>query len=167
MSSLITNITNHSTTLTVGKSLTVASIGIFTGVALSFNSIIMPSLRKISNENALPVWAHSFNAGKKLQVGLILTSLVAGVGVYNRTENPYFLAGPLIMTSILPYTLAFIMPVNNTLLSILDGKKSNGNVERLLIKWDLLHFGRTLMGIAALGLVLYGGFSGQRVVVLR
>ncbi|KAF9994128.1 hypothetical protein BGZ79_001144 [Entomortierella chlamydospora] len=159
MSSLISNITNHSTTLTVGKSLTVASIGLFAGVALSYNSIIMPALRKISNENALPVWAHSYNIGKKLQVGFIMTSLVTGVSVYSRTENPYYLAGSLIMTSIIPYTLAFIMPVNNTLLSILDGKKSDGNIERLLTKWDQLHFGRTLMGVAAFGLVLYGELS--------
>ncbi|KAG0012935.1 hypothetical protein BGZ80_011411 [Entomortierella chlamydospora] len=119
----------------------------------------MPALRKISNENALPVWAHSYNIGKKLQVGFIMTSLVTGVSVYSRTENPYYLAGSLIMTSIIPYTLAFIMPVNNTLLSILDGKKSDGNIERLLTKWDQLHFGRTLMGVAAFGLVLYGELS--------
>ncbi|KAF9109149.1 hypothetical protein BGX27_007943 [Mortierella sp. AM989] len=127
----------------------------------------MPALRKISNEDALPVWAHSYNVGKNLQVSLILTSLVSGVGVYNKTENPYFLAGSLIMASIIPYTFAVIMPVNNTLLSILDGKKSESRVEQLFVKWDLLHFGRTLMSTTALALVLYGGFGGQRVVVLR
>ncbi|KAG0299432.1 hypothetical protein BGZ98_010068 [Dissophora globulifera] len=151
--------------LTAGKAATVASIGLFAGVSLSYNAIIMPSLRKISNESALPVWASAYNIGKKLQVGLILTSIVAGSSVYYKTENPYFLAAPLIMGSIVPYTLALIMPTNKILLGILDGAKSDAHLDELFVKWDLLHFGRTVMSMVALGLTLYGSFSSRTFIV--
>lgn len=98
-----------------------------------------------------------------------MTSLVSGAVVYARTENPYFLIGPLIMTSIIPYTLLLIMPVNKTLLGILGGRggaskskrelASTDSVEELFVKWDLLHFGRTVLSTAAMCFTLYGVFK--------
>ncbi|KAG0356693.1 hypothetical protein BGZ54_000648, partial [Gamsiella multidivaricata] len=160
----VSTVFSSPTTLAVGKSLTVASIGVFAGIAVSFNTIIMPSLRKVSNQTALPIWANSYNTAKDLQVGLILTSLVAGSSVYYKTENPYFLAGSLIMTSIVPYTFGLLMPINRTLIGILEGTRTgkhsdDGNLDELFVKWDLLHFGRTIMSMVALGLTLYGTFS--------
>ncbi|KAG0048366.1 hypothetical protein BGZ83_006671 [Gryganskiella cystojenkinii] len=168
VSSLLLKDTPHS--LIVAKTATVASIGLFAGIALSFNAVFMPSLRRApSTDQSLPVWADSYNISKNIQVGLILTSLVSGSAVYARTENPYFLIGPLIMTSIIPYTLWFIMPVNKVLLGILNGgagasKSKRGlavtdSVEELLVKWDLLHFGRTVLSTAALCITLYGSFN--------
>lgn len=57
------------------------------------------------------------------------------------------------------------MPVNHELLSILDGSgKKNNTVEQLLNKWDLLHFGRTVLSTTAFVLALYGAFSGKPVI---
>ncbi|KAF8975830.1 hypothetical protein BGZ46_008798 [Entomortierella lignicola] len=102
----------------------------------------------------------------EIQIGLIVTSSITAATIYKKTENPYYLAGSLIMGSILPYTYAFIMPINWTLLDILDGKKT-GDVEQLLLKWDMFHVARTIAGLTSLGLILYGELSGQRVIALR
>ncbi|KAI1301131.1 hypothetical protein EDD11_005803 [Mortierella claussenii] len=163
-----------STAILAAKSLTVASIGLFAGVSLAFNGIFVPALRTVPSTTALPVWAASYRAGKKLQVALILTSLAAGSAVYYKTQNPYFLAGPLIMGTIIPYTMAIIGPLNNTLLGILENKSSSadskttsdGNVGELINKWDVLHSARTVMSFVALGLTLYGGFFSKTTLVL-
>ncbi|KAF9089921.1 hypothetical protein BGX29_011795 [Mortierella sp. GBA35] len=172
---ILTNILNNPSFLVSAKVLTVGSIGLFAGQALSYNAIIMPALRTVSPEAALPIWAKSYNIAKNIQVGLILTSVLAGLPVYHKTQNAFFLIGPLVMASIVPFTLAFIMPVNHTLLDILDShgghkeggkagsKKKGGKVEgtlsELYVKWDLLHFGRTVLSLGAFGLTLYGSFS--------
>ncbi|KAG0272803.1 hypothetical protein BGZ95_011410 [Linnemannia exigua] len=161
---LLQQIFNSSSSLVSAKILTVASIGLFAGQALAYNAIIMPALRSVSPETALPIWAKSYAIGKNMQVCLILTSVLAGLPVYHRTQNVFFLIGPLMMASIIPFTMAFIMPVNHTLLDILDGKGDGkkggaGNLSVLYNKWDLLHFGRTVLSLGALGLTLYGSFS--------
>ncbi|KAF9905493.1 hypothetical protein EC991_001602 [Linnemannia zychae] len=167
-----TNIINSSSALVSAKILTVASIGLFAGQALAYNVIIMPALRTVSPEAALPIWAKSYNIGKNIQVSLIATSILAGLPVYYKTQNAFFLIGPLVMASIIPFTLAFIMPVNHTLLDILEGKESSkmgseSNLSELYIKWDLLHFGRTVLSLGALGLTLYGSFSRHALTMFK
>ncbi|KAG0206127.1 hypothetical protein BGX28_002380 [Mortierella sp. GBA30] len=161
----VVSLFTNSSALVAAKSVTVATIGIFTGMALSYNAVIIPSLRSVPPENALPVWAHSYKIAKKIQVSLILTSIVAGSTVYYKTENPYFLAGPAIMASIIPYTFGLLLPINKSLLAISSSGKGEEKITELFNRWDALHAGRTLMSIVALGLVLYGGLSGKSLVV--
>ncbi|KAF9353376.1 hypothetical protein BGX26_008864 [Mortierella sp. AD094] len=164
MSSQLISIFTQTTALSIAQGLTITSIGLFAGVALSYNAIIMPSLRKTSNENALPVWAHAYHTGMNLQRNLILSSFVSGAGVYFYTGNSYYLTSSLIMTSIVPYTLKCIMPVNNTLLGILNSNKGvgqDGQLEGLFNEWNRLHSRRTLMSLIALGLTLYGTFASS------
>ncbi|KAF8942573.1 hypothetical protein BGZ47_006334 [Haplosporangium gracile] len=139
----------------------------------------MPALRTIPSLTALPIWAKCYNTGKNIQVLLILTSLFAGLPVYYKTKNAFFLMGPLVMGAIIPYTIALIMPVNHTLLNILDGNKGGkgkhssnqgkgeGDLKELYVKWDLLHFGRTVMSLTAFGLTLYGSFSRDALTMFK
>ncbi|KAH7029978.1 hypothetical protein BKA57DRAFT_228312 [Linnemannia elongata] len=187
--SLLQSLLTSPSSQTVLKTLTVGSIGLFAGQALSYNAIIMPALRTIPPLTALPVWAKSYNVGKNMQVSLIITSLLAGLPVYYKTGNAFFLIGPLVMGAIIPFTLAFIMPVNHTLLGILDGTegkavktsskqhgknghqshhgKGEGDLKELYVKWDLLHFGRTVMSLVAFGLTLYGSFSRHALTMFQ
>ncbi|KAK3836633.1 MAG: hypothetical protein JOS17DRAFT_734770 [Linnemannia elongata] len=183
LQTLLQSFLTSPTSQTALKTLTAGSIGLFAGQALSYNAIIMPALRTIPPLTALPVWAKSYNVGKKIQVGLIITSILAGLPVYYNTGNAFFLMGPLVMGAIIPFTLAFIMPVNHTLLGILDGTegkvkagkngknghhgKGEGDLKELYVKWDLLHFGRTVMSLAALGLTLYGSFSRNALTMFQ
>ncbi|KAF9907238.1 hypothetical protein BX616_000499 [Lobosporangium transversale] len=109
-----------------------------------------------------------------------MTSLATGSIVYYKTENPYFIVASMTMTSIIPYTIAFIAPINRTLFAVLDthdydlqkGQKSGQTVvardtdfelDQLFIKWDLLHFGRTVLSFVALAVALYGSFSSKAI----
>ncbi|KAF9923325.1 hypothetical protein FBU30_006622 [Linnemannia zychae] len=131
----------------------------------------MPALRTVSSETALPIWAKAYNIGKDTQVPLIGVSLLTGLAVHYKTQNAFFLLGPLLMASIIPYTLLVIMPVNRTLLNILDsnekGKGKETNLRELYIKWDLLHFARTVLSISAFGLTLYGLCSPNTLLLTK
>ncbi|KAF9313104.1 hypothetical protein BG003_005609 [Podila horticola] len=127
----------------------------------------MPALRRAHTDAALPVWAHSYNIAKNLQVALIGTSLLSGLGVYYKTDNIQYLIPPALLAIAVPFTYAFIMPVNHELLGILNGTgKKNHTVEQLLNKWDLLHFGRTVLSMTAFVLALYGTYSDKAAIHL-
>ncbi|KAG0255969.1 hypothetical protein BG011_004838 [Mortierella polycephala] len=165
MATHVMNLFSNSTTLIAAKTVTVASIGLFAGVALSYNAVIMPALKATSNKNALSVWSNSCRTAKNLQVGLILTSLIGGSTVYYKTENPYFLTGALLMVLNIPFTFAFIMPINKTLLNIQQSGKGEESINVLFGRWDILHFGRTLISSIALGLTVWGSYSGKSVTL--
>ncbi|KAF9585595.1 hypothetical protein BGW38_001648 [Lunasporangiospora selenospora] len=150
--------------LIASKTISVAAIGIFSGLAISYNALIMPAIRKVSVGSALSVWADTYNVGQHVQVSMIVTSIITGAYVYRKTENAFFLVPPLMMASIIPYTLTLLLPINKTLLSIRS--KGGNNVEgtrvqELFVKWDTLHFVRTIVSSTAFVLSLYGAFSGK------
>ena len=62
---------NSNNTLLVGKMIAVTSLGLYAGTALTFNTVIMPSLRKFSSSSSLAIWHENFQVGK----GKILDSL--------------------------------------------------------------------------------------------
>ncbi|KFH69423.1 hypothetical protein MVEG_04235 [Podila verticillata NRRL 6337] len=101
----------------------------------------------------------------ELQVALTGASFLSGAAVYYKTDNIQYLIPPFLLAINVPFTFAFIMPVNRELFGILDGTgKKNSTVEQLLNKWDLLHFGRTVLGTTAFVLALYGAFSDKSVI---
>ncbi|KAF8935290.1 hypothetical protein CPC16_006522 [Podila verticillata] len=141
-----------STVLVVGKVISVGCIGIYAGQALFYNAILMPVLRRTPSQTALAV-------------ALTGASFLSGAAVYYKTDNIQYLIPPFLLAINVPFTFAFIMPVNRELFGILDGTgKKNSTVEQLLNKWDLLHFGRTVLGTTAFVLALYGAFSDKSVI---
>ena len=56
---------NSNNTLLVGKMIAVTSLGLYAGTALTFNTVIMPSLRKFSSSSSLAIWHENFQAGKR------------------------------------------------------------------------------------------------------
>ncbi|KAG0089297.1 hypothetical protein BGZ93_009933 [Podila epicladia] len=154
-----------STALVVGKVVSVGCIGIFAGQSLFYNAILMPALRRAHTDAALPVWAYSYQIAKDLQVALIGASLLSGIGIYYKTENIQYLIPPVLLATVVPFTFAFIMPINRELLGILNGtSKKNNTVEHLLNRWDMLHLGRTALSITAFVLALYGTYSGKAAI---
>ncbi|KAF9289490.1 hypothetical protein BGZ74_000717 [Mortierella antarctica] len=141
-----------STALVVGKVVSVGCIGIFAGQSLFYNAILMPALRRAHTDAALPVWANSYQIAKGK-----LSSLT--------TEDIQHLIPPVLLATVVPFTFAFIMPINRELLGILNGTgKKNSTVEHLLNRWDMLHFGRTVLSITAFVLALYDTYSDKAAI---
>ncbi|KAF9360405.1 hypothetical protein BGX26_009530 [Mortierella sp. AD094] len=176
------NFANPSNALLLGKAVTVASIGIFAGTALSYNTIIMPSIRKFSSTSSLAIWNETLNTSKVLQTSMKTVSIIGSVGLFYKTKNPSYLYGALTMALIIPYTFFVIAPINKKLIairqsntvdgksnSLKDNKSDDSNVEYLLSRWNLLHAGRTLLSYGALFVTIYGVISdrGVRFIVFK
>ncbi|KAF9175500.1 hypothetical protein BGX21_005513 [Mortierella sp. AD011] len=173
---------NPSNALLLGKAVTVASIGIFAGTALSYNTIIMPSIRKFSTTSSLAIWNETVNTSKALQTTMKAISIIGSAGLYHKTKNAAYLYGALTMALIIPYTLLAIAPLNKALVtirqnntvngksnSLKDNKSNDSNVEGLLTRWNRLHAGRTLLSYGALFITIYGVISdrGVRFIVFK
>ncbi|KAF9119791.1 hypothetical protein BGW39_011909 [Mortierella sp. 14UC] len=143
------------------KVITISSIGIFAGTALNYNTIVMPSLRKFASASSLAVWAEMFLLAKPIQITTIATSAMGGIFLFYKTANPYYLYSAVLMASIVPYTYTLLYPINNKLLAIRKHGGDDRPVEEMLVRWDAIHFGRTLISYGAFVLTLYGALRGN------
>ncbi|CAO3567288.1 unnamed protein product [Mortierella alpina] len=170
------SLTDSSNALLVGKIATVASIGIYAGTALTFNTIIMPSLRKFSTSSSIAIWNETAVAAKNFQISSVLISVAGSTGLYYKTKNPSYLYAAVTMASLIPYNLLALVPINRKLFAIRESNTVNGRsnsmkdsvsddsvAEALLSRWNLFQYGRTLLGFGALIAALYGVASDSSV----
>ncbi|KAF9308480.1 hypothetical protein BG003_011045 [Podila horticola] len=159
--SFIDRIFNGENILLFVKTVTIASMGIAAGSALSYNAMIMPALRKFSASSAVSVWAETAHSAMFVQVSAIAISALGGSYIYYKTKNRFFLYSSLLMASIMPYTVAFFLPINKSLFAIRTSGKDDGTIEPKMIQWNKLQYGRTLLNVTSLLIALYGGLSGN------
>ncbi|KAG0207129.1 hypothetical protein BGX28_001560 [Mortierella sp. GBA30] len=159
MSHYISTIFNGENLLLFTKTVTIASMGIAAGSALSYNAMIMPSLAKFAAKSSLAVWCETTHAAMSIQVSAIAVSVIGGSIIYFKTKNRYFLYGSMIMASILPYTVAMFLPINSRLFEMNKTGIDDGTIESKLLQWNRNQYGRTLLNVAALVVTLYGGLQ--------
>ncbi|KAF9915099.1 hypothetical protein BX616_006878 [Lobosporangium transversale] len=165
-----------SNSLVAGKLLTVASVGIFAGTALSFSSIIIPSFRKFSSASSLAIWHESIKSAQILQTASNAVGVIGGIGLYYETENPFYLYSAITLATVVPLSLFLNYRVNKKLIeirqdntvdgkadSMRDNKFNDAEIEMLLRRWNLLNIGRTVLGYGALLAALYGVASDSGV----
>ncbi|KAG0328045.1 hypothetical protein BG004_002631 [Podila humilis] len=138
------------------KMITVGSMGIFAGGALSYSTFIMPTLRKFASSSSLAVWCEMYQYAKPIQIAMTTISSLGAAGLYYQTKNQYYLYGSLLMGTLVPYTLSLLYPINNKLLEIRRSGKDSPHVEEMLARWDAIAFGRTLISFGAMFVTLYG-----------
>ncbi|ORZ09332.1 hypothetical protein BCR41DRAFT_388303 [Lobosporangium transversale] len=153
-------VANTSNVLLITKIVTISSMGIYAGSALNFNTVIMPSLRRFAWNSSLSVWGEMFILSKPIQFTSIMTSVIGGSILFYQTRNPYYLAGAAMMGSILFYTNVLLHPIHAHLLDIRKHSREEPSVEEMLIQWDAIHFGRTLLSYGAMVVTLYAALSG-------
>ncbi|KAG0217013.1 hypothetical protein B0O80DRAFT_435961 [Mortierella sp. GBAus27b] len=169
------SVANTDNTLLVGKLVTVASIGIFAGTSFSYNTIIMPALRKFSSSSSVAIWSEAVNASKGQVAAVVLGSL-GSAGLYYQTKNPAYLYSAVSLALNVPYTALLILPINKKLFdirhnntvngktnSLKDGKTEDSEADDLLRRWNLFHAGRTVLGLAALFATVYGLASDRAI----
>lgn len=126
----------------------------FTGAALYVNVAEHPARMELDDRAALAQWKPSYKRGALMQASLALLGFLFGAVVWWQSGRDWrWLAGALLMLAGWPYTLAVIMPVNRRLLAACAGAGA-GEARGLLIRWNRLHAGRTLLG--ALAVLAFG-----------
>ncbi|KAF9022643.1 hypothetical protein CPC16_001232 [Podila verticillata] len=92
---------------------------------------------------------------------MIVISSLGGAGLYYQTKNHCYLYGSLMMASLVPYTVSLLYPINHKLLDIRKSGKDDPHVEEMLVRWDAIAFGRTLISYGAMFITLYGALRAS------
>src|SRR5262245_20616055 len=132
--------------------LAVLSAALFTGAALYINVAEHPARMGLETRAAAQQWAPSYKRATWLQAPLAVVSLVCGVSVWLYSGQMSWLVAALLVGSVVPFTLAIVMPTNHKLLE--TGRDlSSAETRQLLVRWGQLHAVRTVLSFA--GTVIY------------
>ncbi|GJJ73309.1 hypothetical protein EMPS_05667 [Entomortierella parvispora] len=159
---------NSNNTLLVGKMIAVTSLGLYAGTALTFNTVIMPSLRKFSSSSSLAIWHESFQVSKVQQLSLTAVGVATNAGLFHKTKNPFYLYSAVALALTFPLSILGLRPISNKLIaireantvqgkanSLKDSESDDSVVDRLLSRWNLVHGARTALSVGALLSALY------------
>lgn len=121
---------------------------IFTGAAAYIVFVEHPARRHLDPAGQLTQWKPAYLGGTLMQAPLAAASGIAGLAVWWRWGDPLFLAGGLLMLSVIAFTLIVMFPLNNRIKAtpIAD---ADANTAAQLARWAQLHCVRTLLGLAA------------------
>lgn len=124
----------------------VLSCLLFTGAAIYINLVEHPARMSCGAELAATVFAPSYKRAVPLQVFLALVATIFGVLSWWRSGEILWLAGSLLIFSVIPFTLLVIMPTNRALLA---RELNRRTAAPLLEKWARLHGVRSVLGLIA------------------
>src|SRR5262245_29353188 len=107
---------------------------------------------RLETRAAAQQWAPSYKRATWMQAPLAVVSLLCGVAVWLQGGGLGWLVAALLVGSVVPVTLAIIMPTNHKLLA---PSRDLGSTEtrQLLVRWGQLHAIRTVLSLV--GTVIY------------
>jgi uncharacterized membrane protein len=126
---------------------------LFGGAALYISLVEHPARMECGTQLALREFGPSYRRATKMQASLALTSFVTGIVAWLLSSGGAWLAGAIVIVTVVPLTLIVIFPTNKKLLSpSLDA--DSGDARRLLQRWARLHWLRTLLSLVATAIFL-------------
>ncbi len=126
--------------------LAVLSAALFAGAALYINVAEHPARMELETHVAARQWAPSYERATWMQAPLAIVRLVCGVGVWLQGGGRGWLVAALLVGSVVPFTLAIIMPTNHKLLA--PGRDlGSPETRQLLLHWGQLHAVRTVLSL--------------------
>jgi hypothetical protein len=131
--------------------LTLVAATAFAAIAIYISLVEQPARLVLEAPAALTQWSRSYPAAMKIQGGLALLCGALGAFLSFRTRNWLWLAGAAIAVANWPFTLVWLMPINDVLLSMSAEQAGRGS-QSLLVAWGHLHAVRSALGIVAVAL---------------
>ncbi len=134
--------------LGLARFVAILSCTIFTGAAIYISLVEHPARMQCDTRTAASVWAPGYHRATIMQAPLAVVSCVAGVLVWWLSGVAIWLAGALLIGSVVPFTLIVIKPTNAQLL--MQGRDlASAETRTLLEKWGRLHAVRSALSLAA------------------
>ncbi len=137
--------------ISVLQFLAALSAALFAGAALYINVAEHPARMGLETRMAALQWASSYKRATWLQAPLAILSLLCGVVVWLQGGRLGWLVAAFLVGSVVPFTLAIIMPTNYKLLAP-SRDLSSPETRQLLVRWGQLHAIRT--GLSLVGAVI-------------
>ncbi len=126
--------------------LTVAAV--FAGAAFYVNFAEQHARLELDDHALLAEWKPAYKRGYAMQAPLAIIGFLLGAAAWWLSGRYAFLAGAILMVANWPWTILGVMPTNQVLYE--TRPEDAGPQSRLLIiKWNKLHAGRTLLGALA------------------
>ena len=131
-----------------------ATASAFAAMAGYITFVEAPARRDVPAEEALRQWRASFRRATPLMASLAALSGMTSVIGYFATavdkRQPRFLFGGIAIASVIPFTLAFLLPLNRRLMDTGDAAAhSSADIRALLDAWTVRHAVRTALSAAA------------------
>lgn len=122
--------------------------GLFTGAFVYINAVEHPARLSCGIRVAAAQWLPSYKRGTIMQVALALLGFSAGLTAWLRGAGGLWLAGAVLLVSVIPYTAAVVLPTNKQLM---DPKRDSSSSETgtLLVRWGRLHAMRSALSLLA------------------
>ena len=107
---------------------------LFAGAAIYINLVEHPARMGCDTKTAAMVWAPSYKKATVMQASLAILGFLSGVAAWLLGGGVMWLVGAAFIGTVVPFTLAVIMPTNHKLLA--PGRDLSSNETRsLLEKW--------------------------------
>jgi uncharacterized membrane protein len=126
----------------------ILSCAIFAGAALYISLVEHPARMHCRTELAATVFVPSYHRATMMQVPLALVAAVSALGSWWFTGSVLWIAGGLLILTVIPFTLIAILPTNKQLLRP-DIDRNSQDTHRLLARWGRLHALRTIASLSA------------------
>jgi hypothetical protein len=120
----------------------------FASIAIYISVVEQPVRLLLEPQAALTQWAAGFPTAMKIQGGLALFCAALGGWLWYRTRNWLWLIGAAVAVANWPFTLVWLMPINDVLLAT-PAARATDATQALLVNWGNLHAVRTALGVAA------------------
>jgi len=123
--------------------------GLFAGAALYIELVEHPERMECGAALAVAEFVPSYRRATVMQVSLASISFLASIGAWLTTSDLVWLIGGILIASVIPFTLIFILPTNKKLLDPALDRNSELAL-KLLRRWGKLHAVRSTLGTTAL-----------------
>ncbi|MFZ0927973.1 MAG: DUF1772 domain-containing protein [Syntrophobacteraceae bacterium] len=134
--------------------LTTLCSSVFAGAAVYVNLVEHPARMACGTILAATEFAPSYKRAAIMQASLAACGLIASVVAWLAGAPGWWLIGGILLGSVIPFILFFVMPINKELLNpSLD--KGSDRTNKLLSRWGHLHAVRSVLSTTALLIFLY------------
>ena len=127
------------------KLIAVISSALFAGAAFYVSAVEHPARVRMETAAAISQFKLSYQRAAPIQVVFSAGCFLACFALWLRTHIGEWLGAGSVVFIVIPYTLAFMLPVNRVLLAA--GFTSDAAAKQLLNKWGRLHGVRTILGL--------------------
>ena len=121
---------------------------LFSGAALYVLLVEHPARARLDPVAQLTQWQPAYQRGTLMQAPLAALSGLAGIAVWWRWGDLWFLGGGALMLAAIAFTLIIMFPLNNRLKAT-PTESAMAETAAQLSRWAALHGVRTLIGLAA------------------
>ncbi|SRR6266481_2743486 len=127
------------------KLVAVITSAMFAGAAFYVSAVEHPARLEAEAAAAISQFKSSYKRAAPIQVMFSAACFLACFALWLRTHMWEWLGAGALMVAVIPYTLAFMLPVNRALLAV--ASPPDAVATALLSRWGHLHTVRTILGL--------------------